>query len=134
MKRTFKVYRRELMDIKPIKTEKDYEATLKRIEAIFFAEPNTSEGDELEILSTLVSVYEDTHYPIDAPDPIEAIKHIMEVQEMYPQDMVKFLGSPSKVSEVMNKKRGLSLSMIRKLTHGLHIPADLLVREYELSQ
>ena len=124
----------KIMDIKPIKTEKDYEVTLKRIEALFFAERNTPEGDELEILSSLVSVYEDIHYPIDAPDPIEAIKHVMEAQEMKPQDMVKFLGSSSKVSEVMNKKRGLSLSMIRKLMHGLHIPADLLVKEYELSQ
>jgi HTH-type transcriptional regulator/antitoxin HigA len=86
----------------------------------------------MEILITLVCAYEDEHYKIDTPDPVEAIKHIMEAQDMRSQDMVKFLGSSSKVSEVMNKKRGLSLAMIRKLTHGLHIPADVLVREYEL--
>ncbi len=122
------------MKIKPIKTQGDYEAALKRIEALFDAKPNTPKGDELEVLITLVSAYEDEHYKIDAPDPVEAIKHIMEAQDMHTQDMIKFLGSSSKVSEVMNKKRGLSLSMIRKLTHGLHIPADILVREYELSQ
>ncbi len=121
------------MKIKPIKTQEDYEAVMKRVEAIFYAKPDTPQGDELEVLITLVSAYEDEHYKIDTPDPIEAIKHIMEAQGMRPQDMVKFLGSSSKVSEVMNKKRGLSLSMIRKLTRGLHIPADLLVREYELS-
>ena len=119
------------MNIKPIKTEVDYEATLERIGTLFDAKPNTSKGDELEIL---VSACEDEHYKIDAPDPVEAIKHIMEAQEMHPQDMIKFLGSSSKVSEVMNKKRGLSLSMIRKLMHGLHIPADILVAEYELSR
>lgn len=122
------------MKIKPIKTEADYEAALERIESLFDAKPNTPKGDELEVLITLVSAYEEEHYKIDAPDPVEAIKHIMEAQDMHAQDMVKFLGSSSKVSEVMNKKRGLSLSMIRKLTHGLHIPADVLVREYELSQ
>lgn len=122
------------MKIKPIKTQGDYEIALERIEALFDAKPNTPKGDELEVLITLVSAYEDEHYKIDAPDPVEAIKHIMEAQDMHTQDMIKFLGSSSKVSEVMNKKRGLSLSMIRKLTHGLHIPADILVREYELSQ
>ena len=122
------------MEIRPIKTEADYEAALERIESLFDAKPNTPKGDELEVLITLVSAYEEEHYKIDAPDPVEAIKHIMEAQDMHAQDMVKFLGSSSKVSEVMNKKRGLSLSMIRKLTHGLHIPADVLVREYELSQ
>lgn len=122
------------MKIKPIKTEQDYDAVLERIEKLFDAKPNTAKGDELEILITLVSAYEDVHYKIDAPDPVEAIKHIMEAQEMHPQDMVKFLGSSSKVSEVMNRKRALSLSMIRKLTDGLHIPADVLVAEYELNR
>jgi len=122
------------MKIKPIKTQADYEGALERIERLFDSKPNTPKGDELEILVTLVSAYEDEHYKIDAPDPVEAIKHIMEAQEMHSQDMIKFLGSSSKVSEVMNKKRGLSLSMIRKLTHGLHIPAEILVREYELSR
>lgn len=122
------------MNIKPIKTEGDYECVLKRIDALFDVKPDTAKGDELEVLITLVSAYEDKHYKIDAPDPVEAIKHIMEAQEMHSQDMIQFLGSRSKVSEVMNKKRRLSLSMIRKLTDGLHIPADILVAEYELSR
>lgn len=120
------------MKIKPIKTKDDYKAALERIEALFEAKPNTPKGDELEILITLVSAYEDEHYPISAPDPVEAIKHIMEAKGLEMQDMIPFLGSRSKVSEVINKKRGLSLNMIRKLSQGLHIPADLLVKEYEL--
>ena len=86
------------------------------------------------MLITLVSAYEDVHYKIDAPDPIEAIKHIMEARGLENKDLIDFLGSKSKVSEVMNKKRRLSLAMIRTLHHSLHIPASLLVREYELDQ
>ena len=121
------------MNILPIKNDKDYEASLERIEALFKAEPNTPEGDELEILVTLVSAYEDEHYKIDAPDPIAAIEHMMEAQGMSDKDMIKFLGSKSRVSEVLNRKRGLSLNMIRNLTNGLHIPARVLISEYELS-
>lgn len=120
------------MKIKPIKTQDDYESALERVEALFEAKPNTPKGDELEVLITLVSAYEDEHYSITAPDPVEAIKHIMEAKGLEMQDMIPFLGSRSKVSEVINKKRGLSLNMIRKLSHGLHIPADLLVKEYDL--
>ena len=122
------------MSIKPIKNEQDYEAALERIEELFSAKQNTPEGDELEVLITLVSAYEDVHYKIDAPDPIEAIKHIMEARGLENKDLIDFLGSKSKVSEVMNKKRRLSLAMIRTLHHSLHIPASLLVREYELDQ
>lgn len=122
------------MSIKPIKNEQDYEAALERIEELFAAKQNTPEGDELEVLITLVSAYEDVHYKIDAPDPIEAIKHIMEARGLENKDLIDFLGSKSKVSEVMNKKRRLSLAMIRTLHHSLHIPASLLVREYELDQ
>lgn len=122
------------MSIKPIKNEQDYEAALERIEELFAAKQNTPEGDELEVLITLVSAYEDVHYKIDAPDPIDAIKHIMEARGLENKDLIDFLGSKSKVSEVMNKKRRLSLAMIRTLHHSLHIPASLLVREYELDQ
>lgn len=120
------------MNIKPIKTEDDYEAVLKRIEALFEAKPNTPQGDELDVLITLVSAYEDEHYPIAAADPVEVIKHVMEAKGLEMQDMIPFIGSRSKVSEVINKKRSLSLNMIRRLSHGLHISADVLVREYEL--
>lgn len=122
------------MSIKPIKNEQDYEAALERIEELFDAKQNTPEGDELEVLITLVSAYEDVHYKIAAADPIEAIKHIMEARGLENKDLVDFLGSKSKVSEVMNKKRRLSLAMIRTLHHSLHIPASLLVREYELEK
>lgn len=122
------------MSIKPIKNEHDYEAALERIEELFDAKQNSLEGDELEVLITLVSAYEDVHYKIDAPDPIEAIKHIMEARGLENKDLVNYLGSKSKVSEVMNKKRSLSLTMIRTLHHSLHIPASLLVREYELEK
>lgn len=122
------------MDIKPIKTEKDYESVLQRIEKLYEVKPNTLEGDELEVLITLVWAYENEHYSIEAPDPIEALKHVMEAKGLEVKDMIPLLGSRSKVSEVMNKKRSLSLSMIRKLNHVLHIPADLLVKEYELAK
>lgn len=120
------------MNIAPIKTEKDYEGALERIEELFDAKPNTQEGDELEVLITLVSAYEEVHFSIEAPDPIEAIKHIMEARGLRNKDMVDFFGSTSKVSEVMSKKRRLSLSMIRNLHSNLHIPAALLVKEYDL--
>ncbi len=122
------------MNIKPIKSEQDYESALKRIEELFTVKPNTPKGDELEILVTLVCAYEEIHYQIDTPDPIEAISHTMEAKGLSPKDMTPFFGSPSKVSEVMNKKRGLSLSMIRNLNHNLHIPTDILVAEYELNR
>jgi len=121
------------MDIRPIKTENDYEATLARIEEIFFAKSNTPEGDELEVLSTLVSAYEDAHFKIEAPDPIAAIEHMMEAKGMDPHDLIQFLGTRSRVSEVLNKKRALSITMIRKLTTGLHIPAKVLIPEYDLT-
>lgn len=120
------------MNIKPIKTEDDYEAVLVRIEALFEAKPNTPQGDELDVLITLVSAYEDEHYPIAAADPVEVIKHVMEAKGLEMNDMIPFIGSRSKVSEVINKKRSLSLNMIRRLSHGLHISADVLVKEYEL--
>lgn len=122
------------MSIKPIKTEADYEAALKRIEKLFDAKPNTTKGDELEVLITLVSAYEDVHYKIDVPDPIEAIKHTMEARGLENKDLVDYLGSHSKVSEVMNKKRRLSLAMIRNLHDSLHIPASVLVSEYDLNK
>ncbi len=121
------------MNIKPIKTKKDYNEALKQIEMLFGAKKNSSEGDMLDVLITLVSAYEDEHYKIDAPDPIEAIKHVMEAQGLEDKDLQDYLGTRSRVSEVMNKKRRLSLNMIRRLHDNLHIPTDILVGEYELS-
>lgn len=112
-----------------IKTEADYEKALARIDQIFDAQPDTPNGDELELLTTLVNLYEEKQYPIDFPNPIDAIKFTMEQRELRPVDLVPFLGSKSKVSEVLSGKRSLSLAMIRKLSKGLHIPAEILIQE-----
>src|SRR6185312_15842892 len=110
------------MDIKPVKTEQDYQAALRRLEIIFDAEPNTPEGDELEILGVLIDNYEKIHFPIDLPDPIEAIKFRMEQLDYSNQDLAQIIGLKSRVSEILNKKRKLSINMIRKLHDVLQIP------------
>ncbi len=114
---------------KLIKTEEDYTFALTRIEQLMDEESGSLEFDELELLSTLVEIYEDTHYPIALPDPISAIKFRMEQLELSPQNLIPFIGSRSKVSEVLNKKRSLTLSMMRALHKGLGIPADVLLQE-----
>lgn len=114
---------------KLIKTEQDYEAALSRIEALLDAELDTPEGDELELLSALVEIYEDAHYPIDLPDPIEAIKFRMDQLGLTQKELMPFIGSKSKVSEVLNRKRPLSLAMMRALNKGLGIPAEVLLNE-----
>jgi HTH-type transcriptional regulator/antitoxin HigA len=117
------------MTYKVIKTEGDHQRALARIDELMDAEPNTPEGDELELLVTLVELYEEKKYPIDIPDPIEAIKFRMEQLSLNQQALVSFIGSKSKVSEVLNKKRPLSLSMMRALHRGLAIPAEILLQE-----
>ncbi|MCF0242632.1 MAG: DNA-binding protein [Treponema sp.] len=116
---------------KILKTEEDYEATLKRIEEIFDAVPGTPEGDEMELLVHLVEIYEDENYPISAPDPISAIKFRMEQQSLKNKDLIPYIGSKSKVSEVLSGKRTLSISMIRKLHESLDIPLESLIKEPE---
>jgi len=116
-----------MMDIRPIKTEQDYNAAITRIENLWGAKMDTSEGDELDLLITLVESYEMKHYPIAPPDPIDAIKFRMEQMEMTNADMVKYLGSQSRVSEILNRKRSLTLGMIKSLYKGLKIPADILL-------
>jgi HTH-type transcriptional regulator/antitoxin HigA len=110
-----------------IKTEADYEATLARIEEILEARPGTPEGEELDLLVTLVELYEETAQPIDPPDPIAAIRFRMSQQGLMQRDLVPYIGSASKVSEVLSGKRGLSLSMIRRLRDGLGIPGEVLL-------
>ena len=112
-----------------IKTAEDYDLALIRIEELMDAEAGTPEGDELELLSTLVEMYEEKLYPIDMPDPIEAVKFRMEQQGLTQQDLVPFIGNRSKVSEVLNRKRLLTLSMMRGLNKGLGIPAEVLMQE-----
>jgi len=116
-----------MMDIRPIKTEQDYDSSIKRIEELWGSKKDTPEGDELDLLVTLVESYEMKHYPIPPPDPIDAIKFRMEQMGMNKADMVKYLGSQSRVSEVLNRKRSLTLKMVRSLYKGLKIPAEILL-------
>ncbi len=118
------------MDIKPIKSKKDHAQALKRIEALMNAKANTREGDELDILVTLVEAYEAKHYVIDAPDPIAAIQHRMEALGMNRKDLEPLLGSKSRVSEVLNRKRKLTMEMVRKLHEGMQLPAEALIQDY----
>jgi len=120
------------MTAKIIKNEAEYEATLDRIDGLMDAVPGTPEGDELELLATLVSMYEDEAHPIGLPDPIEAIRFRMEQAGLKQRDLVPYIGSASKVSEVLSGQRTLSLSMIRKLHEGLGIPAEVLLQEPEV--
>ena len=118
------------MNLKPIKTKKDYQQALERLELIFDANNGTKEGDELEILGILIDQYENEHFPIDLPDPIEAIKFRMEQLSYTQTDLAKVLGLKSRASEILSKKRKLSLDMIRQLHDKLNIPTDVLIQAY----
>ncbi|MDX6190820.1 type II toxin-antitoxin system HigA family antitoxin [Flavobacterium sp. FlaQc-52] len=122
------------MEIKPIKTEKDYDLALERVNTLFNAKPNTSEGDELDILVTLIEKYEQIHYQIPEPDPIEAIKFMMEQNGLTDADLGVILNSRSRVSEIFKRKRALTIKQIRILNEALHIPASTLIKEYALNQ
>jgi HTH-type transcriptional regulator/antitoxin HigA len=118
------------MEIKPIKTETDYNQALERLEMIFDAKNGTPEGDELEVLGILIDQYENEHFPIGLPDPIEAIKFRMEQMGYNQNDLANIVGLKSRASEILNRKRKLSLEMIRKLHEVLHIPTDVLIQSY----
>ena len=120
------------MDIKPIKTQADYEATLEEIDRVWGADPGSPQGEKLDILITLVEAYEEQHHPIPPPDPVEAILHRLDSQGLSRRDLEPYLGSRARVSEILNRKRALSLAMIRKLQDGLGISAEILVQPYEL--
>jgi len=115
------------MKIKVLKTEEDYNQALKRLEVIFDAPSNSKEGDEAELLTILIEKYEDKHYPIDSPDPIEAIKFRMEQMDLDNNDLAKVIGYKSRVSEIFNHKRKLTLKMIRNLHEKLKIPYESLI-------
>mgnify|MGYP003444902067 CR=1 FL=1 len=120
------------MEIKPIKTKKDYETALKEIERLFDATPGTRAGDRLEVLATLVEAYEEKHHPIAPPNPIDAIRYYMESRGLTRSDMEPFIGSRARVSEVLNRKRALTMEMIRNLHKGLGIPAEVLIQPYRI--
>lgn len=118
------------MEIKPIKNEKDYNQALERLETIFDAMPGTPESDELEVLGILIDQYENEHFPIGLPDPIEAIKFRMEQMGYNQNDLANIVGLKSRASEILNRKRKLSLEMIRQLHERLNIPTDVLIQIY----
>ena len=118
------------MNLKPIRTRKDYQRALDRLEVIFDAKKGTKEGDELEILGILIEQYENEHFPIDLPDPIEAIKFRMEQMGYTQTDLARVVGLKSRASEILNRKRKLSLDMIRQLHEKLNIPTDVLIQAY----
>ena len=120
------------MNIKPIKTEQDYKNALKRLDEIFDARIGTIESDEADILGLLIDEYEKKHYPIEAPDPIEAIKIRMEEMHLKQVDLVKEIGGKNRVSEILNRKRKLTVEMIRNLTIKLNLSAGLLINDYQL--
>lgn len=118
------------MKLKLIKTAQDYEKALQRFEIIFDAKKGTTEGDELEILSLLIEKYEDEYFPVEMPDPVEAIKFRMEQMDYSQNDLANLIGQKSHASEILNRKRKLSLDMIRKLSEQLHIPSQVLIQAY----
>ena len=120
------------MNIKPIKTETDYNVALQAVDNLMNAKIDTPEGDSLDVLVTLIEAYEEKHHPILPPDPVEAIIHQMESQGLSRKDLIPFFGSRARVSEILNKKRSLSINMIRKLQKGLGISAEILIKSYDL--
>lgn len=117
------------MKISPIKNDKDYKNALKEIERLFNAKPDTPNGDKLDVLSTLVHEYEETHYPIDFPDAVAALEYWIESRGLERKDLISCIGTRARISEILSRKRGLTLTMIRKLHEEFHIPAELLIKE-----
>ena len=118
------------MELRIIKNDKDYQKALERLEDLFDAKKGTKKGDELELISLLIDVYEKQKYPVDMPDPIEAIKFRMEQLGIKQKDLALAIGLKSRASEILNKKRKLTLDMIRKLSDLLSIPTEVLIKEY----
>ena len=117
------------MDIKPIRTKADYRAALKEIESLMMAKPKTPEGEKLDVLTTLVESYERDHFPMDLPNPVEAIKFHMEQKGLTPKDLEPMIGKRNRVYEVLNRKRSLTLKMVWRLHEQLGIPAEVLIQQ-----
>ena len=117
------------MEINPVKTDADYKAALKEIETLMMAEPDSTEGEKLDVLVTLIEAYEGKHFPLDLPDPVEAIKFEMERKGLSVKDLEPMIGKSNRVYEILNYKRSLTLKMIRKLHEGLGIPAESLIKQ-----
>jgi HTH-type transcriptional regulator/antitoxin HigA len=117
------------MDIKPIKTKRDHEAALEQIEQLMGAKGNSPEGDRLDVLVTLVEAYEARHFPLELPDPVEAIKFVMEQRNLTVKDLIPFIGQPNRIYEILSYKRPLTMTMVWKLHTGLGIPAESLIKQ-----
>src|SRR6266436_7844682 len=115
-------------EVRPIRTKRDYEAAVKEVEHLWGAKAGTREGDRLDVLATLIEAYETEHFPMDPPDPIEAIKFRMEQQGLTRKDLGPLIGTRTRVAEVLNRKRNLSIAMIRRLHQALGIPAEVLIQ------
>jgi HTH-type transcriptional regulator/antitoxin HigA len=115
-------------EVRPIRSKRDHAAALKEAERLWGAKAGTRHGDRLDVLVTLIEAYEEEHYPIDPPDPIEAIKFRMEQQGLTRRDLEEIIGTRTRIAEVLNRKRGLSIAMIRRLNERLGIPAEVLIR------
>lgn len=122
------------MELKLIKTEKDYRKALKRLDEIFDAKIGTAESDEADVLGLLIDEYENKHYPIEAPDPIEAIKIRMEEMDLKQKDLVGIIGGKSRVSEILNRKNKLTVEMVRSLASRLNLSAQLLISDYTITK
>lgn len=129
IKSIWRIYK---MNIKPIKNKQDYTNTLNLIDNLMSAKPNTPQMDKLEVLTTLVEAYEEQFYKIDASDPVEAIKFRMQQEGLKQKDLVAIVGSKSRVSEILNRKRKLTIQMIRNLHNQLHIPVESLLLDYKI--
>jgi len=121
-----------MVEVRPIRSEEDYEAALAEIEGLIAAQPGTPDGDRLDVLATLVEAWEAEHHPVEAPDPIALIRFVMEQRGLDRADLQPMIGERGRVSEVLSRRRPLTLSMIRKLQAGLGLPAEVLVRPYPL--
>ncbi|MBI3530423.1 MAG: helix-turn-helix domain-containing protein [Betaproteobacteria bacterium] len=122
------------MNLRPIRTRRDHLAALKEVESLWNAPAGSKESDRLEVLTLLIQAYESEHYPIPDPEPIEFLLHVMEARGLTRKDLEPYIGSRARVAEVLNRVRPLTLEMIRRLSEGLGIPADVLVRRYELTE
>ncbi len=118
------------MEVRPIKTDADYQSALAEIERLFDAARDTPEGDRLEVMTTLVEAYESQHHPVPPPDPVEAILYAMESRGLTRRELEPYIGSRARVAEILNRRRRLTLEMIRRLHEGLGIPADVLIQPY----
>ena len=122
------------MELKPIRSKREHQAALKEIEALWNARAGTAEADRLEVLVVLVEAYERKHFPVEAPHPIDFLLHVMEARGLTRRDLEHYIGSRARVAEVLNRVRPLTLEMIRRLASGLKVPADVLIRGYELKK